>query len=167
MLNCPLLLASATEVPPSGAAWLKFTVQTVPVPGLMTLGLQVSEKGTIPGSKLMSNCRDAPPTVAVKVANCGWVIRPAMALNVAAVRLARTVTEGASTCNRLLLLASPTTIPPSGAALLNVSMHVAIAPEFRLVGLHTRDDGGSGWNAVRLMVAVRDAPFRLAVKVAL
>jgi hypothetical protein len=132
----------------------------------MRLGLQVSENGTIPASKLMSNCRDALPRVAVKVATCDWVIRPAAALNIAAVRLARTVTDGASTCNRLLLLASLTTMPPFGAALLNVSMQVVAAPEFRLVGLHASDDSVSGWDVTRLMVAVCDAPFRLAVKVA-
>jgi hypothetical protein len=162
-----LLLTSVTAVSPEGAAWLKVTVQSVLAPGLMMLGLQARENGTIPVSKLMATCRVAPPTVAVSVATCDSGIRPAVALNVAAVRLAQTVTEGISACNRLLLLANPTTVPPEGEGLLNVIMQLVTAPACRLVGLHASDDSVSGWGATRLMVAVCDAPFRLAVKVAL
>ena len=139
-VTCPLLLTSVTAVSPEGAAWLKVMVQLVLAPGLMMLGLQVSEDGTIPVSKLTATCRDPPPTFAVSVATCDSGIRPAVALNVAAVRLAHTVTEGVRTCNRLLLLASPTTVPPVGAGLLNVIMQLVTAPECRLVGLHASDD---------------------------
>ena len=83
------------------------------------------------------------------------------------VAFAGTVTEAAGTGSRLLLLASPTTVPPLGAALLKVTMQLVTAPEFRLVGLHARDDSVSVWDATRLMVAVCDAPFSLAIKVAL
>ena len=166
-VSSPLLVAKATEIPlPGGAAWLKLRMQSVLVPGLMRLGLHVSESGTIPACKLMSSCRDALPRVAVTVAICGSGIRPAVALNVVAVRLARTVTE-AGTCSRLLVLASPTTIPPFGAALFNVTVQLVTAPEFSVVGLQVSDDRISGWDATRLMLAVCDAPFRLAVKVAL
>ena len=82
------------------------------------------------------------------------------------VAFAGAVTEGAGTGSRLLLLASPTTAPPFGAGLLNVTLQVVTAPELRLVGLHTSDDTIGGCGATRLMVAVCDAPFRLAVKVA-
>ena len=90
-----------------------------------------------------------------------------MAVNVVEVAFAGTVTEGAGTGSKLLLLASPTTVPPFGAALLNDTTQLVTAPEFRLVGLHVSDESVSGWDTARLMVAVREAPFRLAVKVAL
>ena len=77
---------------------------------------------------------------------------------------ATTVTEG-GTVRSALLLASATTVPPFDAAPLNATVHVVIAPAFRLVGLHFRDDSITG--PTRLMVAVCNAPFRLAVKVAL
>jgi hypothetical protein len=93
-------------------------------------------------------------------------ILPAVAVNVAEVVFAGTVTE-AGGGNRLLLLAKLTTVPPFGAALLSATVHVVIAPRLRFMGLQVSDNSVNGWGTVRLMVAVRDAPFRLAVKVAL
>ena len=93
-------------------------------------------------------------------------ILPAVAVNVAEVVFAGTVTE-AGGGNRLLLLAKLTTVPPLGAAPLSATVHVVIAAALRFVGLHVSDDSVIGWDAARLIVAVRDAPFRLAVKVAL
>jgi hypothetical protein len=46
-------------------------------------------------------------------------------------------------------------------------MQLVAAPEYRPVGSHTSNDGVIGRDATRLIVAVCDAPFRLAVKVAL
>jgi hypothetical protein len=90
---------------------------------------------------------------------------PAVALNVVEVALAGTVTEEAGMGNRVLLLANPTAAPPVGAALVNVTVHVVAAPEFRLVGLHASDDRVIA-DAVSVIVAVCDVPFRLAVKIA-
>ena len=81
--------------------------------------------------------------------------------------MAGTVTETAGSGSRVLLLASPATMPPFGAALLNVTMQLVTAPEFRVVGLQASDDSIGGWDATRLMLAVCEAPCRLAVKVAL
>ena len=83
------------------------------------------------------------------------------------VLFAGTVTEGAGSGSRLLLLAMFTNVPPFGAAPLSATVHVVIAPALRFVGLHVSDDSVSDCGATRLMVAVREAPFRLAVKVAL
>ena len=74
-----------------------------------------------------------------------------------------TVTEG-GTVSRALLLASATTIPPIGAAPLTSTVHVVLAPAFRLVRLHVRDEH---YCTTRLIVAVGNVPFRLAVKIAL
>jgi len=90
---------------------------------------------------------------------------PAVAENVTEVALAGTVTGWLGTGNRLLLLASPTTTPPLGAVLLKVTVHVVVAPESRLAGLHVSDD--TTIDGVRRTVNVCDAPFRLAVRVAL
>ena len=65
---------------------------------------------------------------------------PAVAVNVVEVAVAGTVTDGAGTGNRLLLLASPTTPPPLGAACFSVTVHVVADPEFRLVGLQANED---------------------------
>ena len=90
----------------------------------------------------------------------------AVALNNVEVALAGTITDEAGIGSRVLLLANPTATPPFGAAWLNVTVHVVVAPEFRLVGLHASDDSVIA-DEVSEIVAVRDAPFRLAVKVAL
>ena len=91
----------------------------------------------------------------------------AVAVNVAELVFASTVTEEAGSGNRLLLLVKFTTVPPFGAAPLSATVHVVIAPALRFVGLHVSDDSVSAWGATRLMVAVREVPFRLAVNVAL
>jgi hypothetical protein len=85
----------------------------------------------------------------------------------AEVVFAGTITEGAGTGSMLLLVASPTSTPPFGASWFRVTVHVVAAPEFRLVGLHPSDDSVIGRAARRPIVTVCDAPFRLAVKVAL
>ena len=90
-----------------------------------------------------------------------------MAANVVEVALAGTITEAAGIGKRLLLLANPTCTPPLGAAWLNVTVHVVVAPEFRLAGLHASDDSVIDADAASVIVAVCEAPFRLAVKVAL
>ena len=92
---------------------------------------------------------------------------PAAAVNVVEVALAGTVTVEAGTGSRLLLLANPTAVPPFGAALVNVTVHVVAAPEFRVVGLHASDDNVIDADTASVIVAVCEAPFRLAVKVAL
>ena len=77
---------------------------------------------------------------------------PAVAVNLVEVAFAGTITEGAGTGSRLLLLANPTAIPPLGAAPLNATVQVVVAPEFRVVGLHASDDNVTG--ATKLTVAV-------------
>jgi hypothetical protein len=88
-------------------------------------------------------------------------------VNVVEAEVAGTVTEGAGTGSRFLLLDKFTTVPPFGAAPLNATEQVAVAAGDRLVGLHVSDDSVMGWGATRLMVAVFEAAFRLAVRVAL
>jgi hypothetical protein len=67
-----------------------------------------------------------------------WLLEilPTVAVNVVEVAPAGTVTE-LGTGSSELLLDSKTSEPPVGAAPLNVTVHVVVAPGFRLVGLQT------------------------------
>ena len=86
-----------------------------------------------------------------------------MAVKVAVVAAAATVTE-AGTVRSALVLESETAEPPVGAALVNVTVQVLAALEFRLVGLQLRAETRTG--AARLIVAVFDWPASVAVTVA-
>ena len=59
-------------------------------------------------------------------------------MNVAVVAAAATVTDG-GTVSRRLLLEMATTVPPAGAAPLNVTVQLAVPELARLVGRHARE----------------------------
>jgi hypothetical protein len=135
-----LLLSSATLDPPVGAAWVSVTVQVLTALCARLVGLQVTPETRTPVSRLMVTVRELLPRVAVKVAL--WLLAieaPAVALNVAVVAPAATVTE-AGTVSEALLLASVTLDPPVGAVVFKVTVQLATAPGFRLPGLHMRDE---------------------------
>jgi hypothetical protein len=82
------------------------------------------------------------------------ILDAAVALNVAVVAPAATVTD-AGTVREALLLASVTFEPPAGAAGAIVTVHVLTAPCPRLAGLQERLDMRSGaCCATRLILAV-------------
>lgn len=66
--SSPLLLESATEVPPAGAAWLRVTVHIVLAPEAKLVGLQESEDRTTGATKLIAVACETPFSVAVRVA---------------------------------------------------------------------------------------------------
>ena len=78
-----------------------------------------------------------------------------MAVNVVEVAFAGTITEVAGTGSRLLLLASPTTAPPFGAAWFSVTLQVVADPELTLMGVQSSEDNVTGavTGAARLTVA--------------
>jgi hypothetical protein len=88
----------------------------------------------------------------------------AVALNVAVVAPAATVTD-AGTVSEALLLASVTLDPPVGAVWVRVTVHVLTALCPRLVGLQARVETSTC--ASRLIVAVWELVPRVAVRVAL
>ena len=88
---------------------------------------------------------------------------PAVAVKVAVVEPASTVTE-IGVVRSTLLLDSATTAPPAGAALESVTVQVVPPPDPRMVGLHANADTSTG--ATRLTVALWDWPFNLAITVA-
>ena len=89
---------------------------------------------------------------------------PAVALKVAVVAPAVTVTE-AGTVSEALLLARVTLAPPVGAVCVRVTVQVLTALCPRLVGLQATPETRTG--ASRLIVAVCELVPRVAVKVAL
>jgi hypothetical protein len=90
---------------------------------------------------------------------------PAVAKKVAEVAPAATVTDPLGTGKRVLLLASDTAIPPTGAEVLKVTVHVVAASGISVVGAHASDCGVGG--VTRLIVTDFDTPLRAAVNVAL
>ncbi len=65
---------------------------------------------------------------------------PAVAVKVAKVELAGTVTED-GTLRAVLLDNRETVLPPEGAAWVKVTVHVAVAPATKVAGLHASKDG--------------------------
>ena len=88
----------------------------------------------------------------------------AVALNVAVVAPADTVTD-AGTVSEALLLASVTLDPPAGAVWVSVTVHVLTALCPRLVGLQARVETSTG--ASKPIVAVCELLPSVAVTVAL
>ena len=109
---------------------------------------------------------DVPFSVAVTTAVSSplGVVLAAVTGKEAVEELAGTVTEaGAVTAG--LLPESDTAAPPFGARAERVTVQVALAPALRFVGLQARVETTA--DATRFKVAVCEAPFKVAVIVAL
>ena len=78
---------------------------------------------------------------------------------------AGTVIVETGTGSSALVLDRETAVPPTGAAWLRFTVHVALVPEVKLVGLQVSDERTTG--AAKVMVTVCDTPFRVAKIVAL
>ena len=87
-----------------------------------------------------------------------------VALKVADVAAAATVTDGA-TVRLALVLVKVTLAPPEGAAWVRVTVQVLEEFGPRLVGLQTSEETSTG--ATRLMPALAELPLYAAVRVAL
>jgi len=87
---------------------------------------------------------------------------PAVAVNVADVVPAATVSEAGTGSAVVLLAASVTTLPPVGATWLNVTVQVVATPEVMLVGTHASEDA-AGFGATTTVAAA--VPARVAVTV--
>jgi hypothetical protein len=119
-----LLSESETVTPPEGAAEVRVTVHVLAAPEAKVVGLQASEERLTGTTRLMEAVLETPPRVAVRVAL--WVLGmvPAVAVKVAEVDAAGTMTE-ATTGSRLLLLERETVAAPVSAALVRVTVQVA------------------------------------------
>ena len=90
-------------------------MQVVAAPEFTLVGLQASAETNVGAIRFNVALCEEPLKVAVMVAVWFVVIVPTVALKVAEVLLAGTVTE-AETGSAALLLASDTVLPPDGAA---------------------------------------------------
>lgn len=91
-----------------------------------------------------------------------FVIVPAVAVNVAEEDPAEIVTEEAGKgSSSVLLLEIDTVVPPAGAGLLRVIVHVVTPKETKLVALHVRELSSG---ACRLSVAVWGTPAGTAAE---
>ena len=110
-----MLDASVTALPPVGAAWFKVAVQVVEAPDVTLVGLQTSED-TPRAGVMVTVAMVLPPSGAVTVTVSEAATEPAVAVKVAVVVVAGTVSE-AGTGNAVVLFdASVTVLPPAGAA---------------------------------------------------
>ena len=91
------------------------TVQAVEAPELMLVGLQARAETWVGATRLKVAVWDEPLRVAVTVAVWVVVMVPRLAVKVAEELLAGTATD-AGTVNTVLLLESPTVLPPEPAA---------------------------------------------------
>jgi hypothetical protein len=131
-----LLLASVTPNPPNGAVWPSVTVQVLTALWPRLVGLQATPDTKPGANRLIVAVCELPPRVAVTVAlRLVRIIAAAVALNVAMVAPAATVTD-AGTVSASLLLASAKPHPPAGAAWASVTVQVLTPLWPRLVGLH-------------------------------
>jgi hypothetical protein len=94
---------------------VRVTVQVVEASEFTLVGLQASVETRVGATRLRVALCELPLKEAVTVAVCVVVMVPRLAVKVAEVLLAGTVTD-AGTVNVVLLLESPTVLPPDGAA---------------------------------------------------
>ena len=158
-----LLLESATLVPPEGAALVRLTLQALAAPEPRVVGLHVTEANANGADKVNETVCVALPRVAVSSAVPSEVIVPAVALKLAEVAPANTVTA-TGTPKTALLLVSPTLVPPEGAALVRLTLHALVAPEAKVVGVHATEASATG--ADKVNGTVWEALPRVAVSTA-
>jgi hypothetical protein len=125
--NAALLLASETRAPPTGAVRFRVTEQLeVPEP-VMVEGVQLRAVSRAAGSRLTERPAEDPFKEALIVAVPAAVMVAAVALKVAEVEPAGTVTE-AGRVSAGLLSASEITAPPAGAGAFRVTVQ-SVEPE--------------------------------------
>jgi hypothetical protein len=159
-----LLLASVTFDPAAGAVCVSVTVQVLTALCPRLVGLQARVETRTGASRLIVAACELLPRVAVTVAV--WLLAieaAAVALNVAVVAPAATVTD-AGTVSEALLLASVTLVPPAGAVCVSVTEHVLTALCPRVAGLQATPETDPGTS--RLIVAVSELLPKVAVMVA-
>jgi hypothetical protein len=118
------------------------TVHVVALPEVTVVGLQARDD-TAGGPTVGVTVTVAvvlPLSVAVRVTVCELDTVPAVAVNIAEVAVAGTVTDAGTGSAVVLFEASVTVLPPVGAGKVRVTVHVVEPPGLRLVGLQTSDE---------------------------
>ena len=139
-----LLLASVTSVPPGGATSSSATVPCEVLPPWTEVGLSAKRPtptGEGAGFALSVADSVAPPVEAVKVTRVWNDTSLVETVNVLLVEPGGTVTLVGTFATAVLLLDRFTTVPPDGAALLNVTVPWEVLPPYWEVGLSVTDNG--------------------------
>jgi hypothetical protein len=139
-----LLLLNVTTVPPAGATSSSITVPCEVLPPWTEVGLSANVAGvTGKGAGFTLSVADsaAPPAEAVMATRVWNDTSLVETMNVVLVDPAGTVTLVGTVATAVLLLDRFTTVPPDGAALLNVTVPWEVLPPYWEVGLSVTDNG--------------------------
>jgi len=136
----PVLL-NVTRAPPDPAAFDKVTVQEELAFAPKVVELHCKEERTAAVTRLMFAVWNMPPNEPVTVPLWSPLNTPVVIVNDAVVAFACTVTDcGTVTEVDVKLVASGIHAPPWGATAVKVTVHVLLAFEPKVVGLHCRAD---------------------------
>jgi hypothetical protein len=139
VVTAALLVDRAITKPAAGALPVRVTVHVPAVPASRADGAQDNERTVTVSARSIDAVLLIPFNEAVTVTVCALATVPAVALKLPAVAPAAIATD-AGTARIALLSDKETKLPPAGAALLNVTVHVAVPVDVRLVGAQSRDD---------------------------
>jgi len=159
-----LFEARETVVLPLAAAFVNVTVQVLFAPEANVAGEHCTDDRLTGACSVTLAEEDAPFRVAVMVALAFDATVPAVAMKAAEVELAGTETE-AGIARVPSFEDSETVVAPLAVELDSVTVQVLLAPEVNVEGEHCTDDRLTA--ACSTMLAVEDAPFRVAEMVAL
>jgi hypothetical protein len=148
-----LLLDRVTTAPPAGAGPFNVTVPVDEVLPITAVGLRLTELAV--AAVTVKVAVRATPRVTVMVTVLFVPTALVVAMKVAVVALAATVTLAGTCAAAVLLLESVTTAPPAGAGPFNVTVPVEEVPPITEVGLRLTELAVA---AVTVMLAVRMAP---------
>lgn len=135
-----LLLESDTVEPPAGADWLSVTVHVLDVLCPRLVGLHAKLETRTGATRLILAVCELLPSVAATVA--AWLLGMfalAVAVNVAVVAFAATITD-AGTVKSVLLLESDIVEPVAGAAVLRITEQFALLLGLMLIGLQVTEE---------------------------
>ena len=149
-----LLLIEITLQPTDG--WFSVTVHVLEAAPVKVVGVQLTELGATAATRLIVRLLELLPRVAVTVTD--WLLESVVvvALKVAVVAAAATVTD-AGTLRVELVLVKVTLAPPVGAAWVRVTVQVLEEFGPRLVGLQASEETST--DATRLMLALAELPL--------
>ena len=163
-VRAALLLDNATEDPPVGAAWDKVTVQVDEPPEVTVFGEQAKVVTVVFGDTVTEAVAELPFKEAVNVTAVDVVAVPALAVNVAVVAPAATVTD-AGTVSAALLLDKATEAEADGA-MESPTVQVDVAPDSTELGRHCSvETVGATLMTPPLPVSARNVPSEAAATV--
>ena len=162
-----VLLDSVTIAPPVGAAVVNVTVPVLVVPPTTLVGLTVTEDklgGGAVGLTVSTAVGEAPPKVPEIVTGVATVTAVVVMEKFALRAPARTVTLAGTLATVALVLDKVTMAPPTGAAVVSVTVPVLPVPPTTLVGLTvTEDKLAGGGTGLTVSTAERETALKVPV----